>query len=102
MLENHRTPLMSGRRTNRTRLTLPVLILVLAAAVRAEVRLPAIISDNMVLQQGMKVRIWGNAKAGERVSVAFDKQTSSTVADTQGHWQVLIGPLKAGGPAELT
>jgi len=75
---------MSGHRINLARLTLPVLILVLAAAVRGEVRLPAIISDNMVLQQGMKVRIWGNAKPGEPVTVTFDKKTSSTVADLQG------------------
>src|SRR5215218_198622 len=101
MLENHRTPLMSGRRTNRTRLTLPVLILVLTAAVRGEVRLPAIISDNMVLQQGMKVRIWGNAKPGEPVTVTFNKKTSRTVADPRGRWQVSIGPLTAGGPSEL-
>ena len=92
---------MSGHRTNLSRLTMPVLILVLAAAVRAEVRLPAIISDNMVLQQGMKVRIWGNAKPGEPVTVTFDKKTSGTVADPQGRWQVSIGPLKAGGPSEL-
>jgi len=92
---------MSGRRINLSRLTLPVLILVLAAAVRGEVRLPAIISDNMVLQQGMKVRIWGNAKPGEPVTVTFDKKSSSTVADPQGRWQVSIGPLKSGGPSEL-
>jgi len=41
---------MSGRRTNLSRLSLLVLILVLPGAVRAEVHLPAIISDNMVLQ----------------------------------------------------
>src|SRR5215207_9990898 len=92
---------MSGRRTNLSRLTLPVLILLLATAVRAEVRLPAIISDNMVLQQGIKVRIWGNAKPGESVTVIFDKKTFRTVADPQGRWQILIGPLKAGGPSEL-
>ncbi|HKU78143.1 MAG TPA: sialate O-acetylesterase [Pyrinomonadaceae bacterium] len=65
-------------------------------------RLPAIISDNMVLQQGTKVRIWGNATAGERVIVTFQNKSSEAVADANGRWQVLIGPLKRGGPAELT
>jgi sialate O-acetylesterase len=94
---------MSGRRTNACRLALSLLILASAATARAAVSLPAIISDNMVLQQGVKVRIWGKAKPGEQVAVTFDKKTSDTVADAQGRWQLSIGPFKAGGPpAELT
>src|ERR1044072_2405570 len=90
---------MSGPTTNLVRL---VLLLVFAGAVRAEVRLPAILSDNLVLQQGTKVRIWGNAKAGERVTVTFQNKSAETVADAQGRWQVFIGPLKSGGAAEVT
>jgi len=74
----------------------------IAASANGAVRLPAIISDNMVLQQGIKFRIWGSASAGERVAVTFDKKTSNIIADAQGRWQVLLGPLKAGGPFELT
>ena len=90
---------MSGR---TTKFLVLILVLVCAAVVRAEVRLPAIIGDNMVLQQGMKVRIWGKADAGEHVTVTFEKQSVNAVADQQGRWQVWLGPLKAGGPAELT
>jgi sialate O-acetylesterase len=90
---------MSG---HTTKLLIPLVISVFAAVVRAEVRLPAIIGDNMVLQQGMKVRIWGEANAGENVIVTFDKKSVSAVADTQGRWQVWIGPLNKGGPSELT
>src|ERR1044072_3387346 len=68
---------------------------------RANVRLPAIISDNMVLQQQTKVRIWGNANPGERVIVTLQQKSSNTVADKQGHWETWLGPLKAGGPFEL-
>ena len=93
---------MSGHTTNPFRAVLPLLILIFACAVRAEVRLPAIISDNLVLQQATKVRIWGNARAGERVTVTFQNQSADTVADAQGHWAVFIGPLKSGGPTELT
>ena len=79
-----------------------LLVLVLAAVVRAEVHLPAIISDNMVLQRGVKVRIWGTANAGEHVTVTFDKKSVNTVADAKGHWEVWLGPLKPGAPSELT
>src|ERR1041385_2144463 len=92
---------MSGHTTKLFTLIL-VLAGLSAANVRAEVRLPAIISDNMVLQQGVKVRIWGNAKPGERVVVTLKNKSANTVADAQGHWQVWLDPLKAGGPIELT
>ncbi len=92
---------MSGRTTNPIRLTLLLLMLVFANAVRAEVRLPAIISDNMVLQQGVKVRIWGNANPGESIIVTFRNKSSNAVADAKGNWQVWLDPLKAGGPSEL-
>lgn len=92
---------MSGPTTNLVRIIL--LLFVCVGAVRAEVRLPAIISDNMVLQQATKVRIWGNARAGERVIVTFQNKSAEAVADAQGRWQVFVGPLKSGGPAsELT
>ncbi len=93
---------MSGHTTNLPKLILPLLILMVAGAANAEVRLPAIIGDNMVLQQGRKVRIWGNANAGEHVTVSFEKKSLNTVADPQGRWQIWLDPLKAGGPLELT
>lgn len=77
-------------------------MLVFVGVGRAEVRLPSIIGDNMVLQRGVKVRIWGKANAGERITVTFDRKSVNTVADAQGRWQVWLGPLKAGGPSELT
>ena len=72
-----------------------------AVCARAEVRLPAIIGDNMVLQQGMKVRIWGSANAGEHVTVTFAGKTLNSTADANGRWQVWLEPLKSGGPSEL-
>src|SRR5215213_7101182 len=90
---------MSGHTTN---LFTVILMLMVFSVANAEVRLPAIISDNMVLQHGVKVRIWGNARPGERVTVSLKDKSASTVADAQGHWQVWLDPLKAGGPLELT
>lgn len=70
----------------------------------ADVRLPAIISDNMVLQQKTEVPIWGWADAGEKVKVKGSWQWvgKSTVANEQGKWQVKIKTPKASGPLELT
>ncbi len=93
---------MSSHTTKLFRAALPLLILILTSVAHAEVRLPAIISDNLVLQQGTKVRIWGNATAGERVVVTFQNKSAETVADAEGRWQVFIGPLNKDGPAELT
>jgi sialate O-acetylesterase len=78
-----------------------LLVLIFAGVVRAEVHLPSIISDNMVLQRGVKVRIWGTANAGEHVTVTFDKKSVNTVAGPQGNWEVWLGPLKPGAASEL-
>jgi len=79
-----------------------ILATVFAQSAFADVRVPAIIGDNMVLQQGKKIRIWGWANPNEKVSVVFASQKANAVADVSGHWQTLLGPVKAGGPFELT
>src|SRR3569832_228930 len=80
------------------------LLILLSASIasHAAVSLPAIIGDNMVLQQETKVRIWGSANPGERVVVTLQEKSSSTVADKQGHWETCVGPLTAGGPFDFT
>ena len=69
--------------------------------VQAEVRLPAVISSHMVLQQGMPVPIWGSAAPGEKVIVTFRTQRKETVADAAGHWKIKLDSLSAGGPDSL-
>ncbi|MFQ6098543.1 MAG: sialate O-acetylesterase, partial [Armatimonadota bacterium] len=67
----------------------------------ADVKVPAIIGDNMVLQRGVKVPIWGTADGGESVTVRLGERRKATVADENGRWLVKFGPLSAGGPYEL-
>jgi sialate O-acetylesterase len=67
----------------------------------AEVKLPALIGDNMVIQQGVKACVWGWADQGEPVSVTMGGQSAMDTADTEGRWKVRIGPFPAGGPYEL-
>jgi sialate O-acetylesterase len=73
-----------------------------AAAARADVKLPAVISSHMVLQREMPVPIWGTAAPGEKVTVKFRDQEKPAIADPQGKWLVKLDPLKAGGPDVLT
>jgi len=68
----------------------------------ADVKLPALISDNMVLQRGVRTRVWGTADPGEQVTVRLAGQQETTRANAQGRWQVMLGPLEAGGPFEMT
>jgi sialate O-acetylesterase len=67
---------------------------------RADVRLPALFSDNMVLQQGMDLPVWGWADEGEEVKVSFRGKTAKVKAKG-GKWTVKLGKFKAGGPDDL-
>ncbi|MHC4665454.1 MAG: sialate O-acetylesterase, partial [Planctomycetota bacterium] len=80
-----------------------VLVPLCAVTSLADVRLPAVIGDNMVLQQGVKVPIWGWAEPGERVEVRFlaFSQAVSAKADKQGKWMVKMGPFKAESSCEM-
>jgi len=68
---------------------------------RADVKTPSFISDGMVLQRDMKVPIWGTADDGEKVTVSFQGQETSTTAK-DGKWLVRLDDLKTGGPFEMT
>src|SRR6185369_4513258 len=79
-----------------------IAVLTLATGLQGAVKLPALISDHMVLQQGMPVRIWGTADAGETVRVDFQGQSVSTKARENGKWEAWLKPLAAAGPLEMT
>jgi len=68
----------------------------------ADVSLPSIIGENMVLQQGKPIPIWGWADAGEKVTVKIDRRKETTTADRNGRWKVVLNEMKAGGPYTMT
>ena len=68
----------------------------------AEVALPRVFSDHMVLQRDLPVPVWGTAAAGEKVTVSFRGSTVSATAAADGHWRLALGPFAAGGPDALT
>jgi len=68
----------------------------------AEVTLPALFCDNMVLQHGVAVPVWGKADPGEAVAVAMCDQEQKATAGDDGKWLVRLDPLTYGGPFRLT
>jgi sialate O-acetylesterase len=68
----------------------------------AEVKVPALIGDNMVLQAGARIRIWGTAAPGEKVTVSIRGQRGDAVTGPEGQWAVILPVLPAGGPDNLT
>ncbi|MCG9129460.1 hypothetical protein JT359_17870 [Candidatus Poribacteria bacterium] len=75
--------------------------------VYSDVTLPNVIGNNMVLQRGIEVPIWGWATPSEEISIALNSHEGdtihnlSTIADTDGNWKIVIPSMDAGGPYSL-
>jgi len=64
----------------------------------AEIKLPAIFSSNMVLQQGINIPFWGTGTPGGKVTITLDNQKKSAVVSTEGKWRIDFPPMEVGGP----
>ena len=73
------------------------------SVVNANISIPAIFSNNMVLQQNAEVTFWGWAKPNENVVIktGWDKTEWSSKASNQGTWKILVKTPKAGGPFNI-
>lgn len=78
-----------------------IALLAVPLASRADVKLPAIFSEHMVLQQQMPIAVWGTASPGEEVAVSFRGRHETAKADESGNWRVKLQPLEMGDPDEL-
>lgn len=67
----------------------------------AQVKLPRLIRDSMILQRDEKIKLWGWASVNERVQVRFNGKVYKTKADAGGNWMVHLPPTKAGGPYSM-
>ena len=79
-----------------------ILTCLLAEYSRAEVSLPTIFSDHMVLQRDQANKVWGKATPAEKVTVKIENQSQVITADDKGLWHVMLQPLAVGGPYELS
>lgn len=79
-----------------------VLGLLAAVSAGAAVTVPSVIGDHMVVQQGMRIPIWGKADPGEQVTVTLGDDTREAVADDAGRWLVRLPKQKAGGALDMS
>jgi sialate O-acetylesterase len=79
------------------------LVLATSFPLKADVKMPAVFGDHMVLQQEAKLPVWGWADPGETISVALGDDTGNATADAAGKWRVDLAPLPSGtAPQTLT
>lgn len=69
-----------------------------AQVARAEISVPHVLSDHMVVQRNQPVHVWGRGTAGEEVAVSFRQVRQTTVVDELGNWTLTLPPGVAGGP----
>ncbi|QIX60124.1 sialate O-acetylesterase [Hymenobacter sp. BT18] len=69
---------------------------------QAAVRLPALVTDHMVLQRDQALPIWGWAEAGEHVAIWWQDHRYTATTAAGGKWQVLLPAAAAGGPFTMT
>jgi sialate O-acetylesterase len=85
-----------------TRAQLFCLLLVVASHVAtADVKVPSLFADHMVIQRNVPVHVWGFAEPGENVTVQFRGQSQSATTDALGRWDISLPAGAAGGPFEL-
>jgi sialate O-acetylesterase len=73
-----------------------------SAPANANIRLPQLVSDHMVLQRDMKINIWGWASPGEKITVSFNGKKANAVSGADQKWLVVFPAMHAGGPYTMT
>jgi len=93
---------VSSRTTVSFRATILSLVTVLSLApssmVSAQIRLPRLVRDSMVLQRDQKINVWGWASKGEKISMKFNGRSYRTTTGNDGKWRLQLSPTPAGGP----
>lgn len=77
------------------------LFVLLTGTTNAQLRLPKIFGDSMVLQRNAPVRIWGWAAPAETITIQFHKQTKTVQTNASGSWEAVLTAEPAGGPYQL-
>lgn len=85
-----------------SRWTLSVFLLGCSLFGFAQIRLPRLISDGMVLQREQNLKIWGWAAPQENISLRIKDKNYRSKADQHGNWSIALPPQAAGGPFDLT
>ncbi|MXV51841.1 sialate O-acetylesterase [Pedobacter sp. HMF7647] len=67
-------------------------------SLQAQIKLPGIIRDSMILQRDQKIKVWGWASPAEKVTLDFKGKRYSANTSTDGKWQLTLPAVKASGP----
>jgi sialate O-acetylesterase len=78
--------------------------LMVVASLQAKIKLPAVLADNMVLQQKTTTKLWGWSKESTEIKIktSWDKKSYATTSDNKGNWIISINTPEAGGPYQIT
>ncbi|HSH20760.1 MAG TPA: sialate O-acetylesterase, partial [Draconibacterium sp.] len=84
-----------------TQILIFILLLFVTTISKAEIKLPALFGDGVVLQRNTQLKITGWAAAGEKVTLTFKGKKYSTKTSREGRWNLELPPQQAGGPFEM-
>jgi sialate O-acetylesterase len=94
---------MTSRKSFRTQLAAAFIGgLITACVSHADVTMPALFADHMVLQREKPIPVWGKAAPGEKLTVSIASQTVTVTADADGNWQVTLDPIASTDPLTMT
>ena len=81
-----------------------ILLCTSTSMIHAQIRLPRLISNGMVLQRDIPLKIWGWASAGEKVTLQIENEKTTYISQTSadGDWSITLPERKAGGPFRMT
>ena len=74
------------------------LLLLNVELIHAQVRIPLLVRDSMILQRDAKINIWGWAAKNEKINIKFNSKNYKTKAGNDGKWLIQLPPMKTGGP----
>ena len=75
-----------------------ILAFLITFSVSAQIKLPRLISDGMILQRDTKVNIWGWASPNENIELDFKGKKYNATTSEEGKWSIQLPSQKAGGP----
>lgn len=83
-------------------LKIVIFLLIVSFASQAQIRLPKLIADNMVLQRDQPLKIWGWASPKEKIELSFNKKKYKTTTSDDGKWELMLPPQPAGTGHEFS
>jgi len=78
-----------------------IICIIFTLSIHAQVKLPHLISNGMILQRDTKIKIWGWAAIEEKVTVHFNNKTYNTTTAKDGKWIMTLSSMPAGGPYNI-